>query len=153
MKRDEMLGKAIVIAANAHAGQYDKGGKPYILHCLAVLNLVESDDEEIRCIAVLHDVIEDTKTTYSELSEAGMSERVIKGISILTKMLGQTYDEYKQAVFSSTDAMIVKKADLTHNSDIRRLKGISEKDIARMTKYHQFYLEIVNRLEDAKRLV
>jgi hypothetical protein len=36
--------------------------------------------------------------------------------------------------------------DLRHNSDIRRLKGITEKDVARIAKYHQFYLEIKERL-------
>jgi hypothetical protein len=44
--------------------------------------------------------------------------------------------------------MRVKKADLTHNSDIRRLKGISEKDIERMAKYHRFFLEIQSKLHE-----
>jgi len=48
---------------------------------------------------------------------------------------------------SNPDAMKVKLADLTHNSDIRRLKGVTEKDIARMAKYHAFYLEITAKLE------
>jgi len=41
--------------------------------------------------------------------------------------------------------MLVKKEDLRHNSDIRRLKGITEKDIARMVKYHTFYMEIMQQ--------
>lgn len=68
LKKGEMLSKMLVIATNAHAGQFDKGGKPYILHCLAVMNLLDSSDEELLCIAVGHDVIEDTAITYQELA-------------------------------------------------------------------------------------
>lgn len=146
MKKGELLSKAILIATNAHHGQFDKGGNPYILHPLAVMGLIEDADEELQSIAVLHDVIEDTKVTWQDLKEAGMTDRIIAAVRLLTKMPGQTYEEYKEGVFSNADAMRVKKADLTHNSDIRRLKGISERDIERMAKYHRFYLEIQSRL-------
>lgn len=146
MKRGEMLSAAIHIATNAHHGQFDKGGNPYILHPFAVMGLLEVEDEELQCMALLHDVVEDTNITYNELRDAGMSERVIEGVKILTKQRGQSYEEYKALVFSSRDAMIVKMADLTHNTDIRRLKGVSQKDIERMTKYHVFFLEIKSKL-------
>lgn len=149
MKKGEMLGKMLVIATNAHAGQFDRGGNPYILHPLKVMHYLKSFDEELMCMALGHDVIEDTSVTYKDLREAGMSERVIVGIRALTKQPGQTYDEYKEGVFANEDAMRVKLADLRHNTDIRRLKGVSEKDIARMAKYHQFFMEIKARLEKA----
>jgi GTP diphosphokinase / guanosine-3',5'-bis(diphosphate) 3'-diphosphatase len=148
MKKGELLSKAIHLATNAHHGQFDKGGNPYILHVFAVMNLLENPDEELQCIALLHDVIEDTKTTFSELREAGFTERVIAAVNLLTKHRGQSYEEYQAGVFSNIDAMKVKRADLTHNSDIRRLKGISEKDIERMAKYHRFYLEIQSKLQE-----
>ena len=141
------LSNMLILMTNAHEGQFDKGGSPYQLHPLKVMHYTKSDDEEIQCIALGHDVIEDTTTTFQNLREAGMSERVIAGIKALTKMPGQTYDEYKQVVFANRDAMIVKMADLRHNTDIRRLKGITEKDIARMTKYHTFFMELKARLE------
>lgn len=150
MKRGEMLGKMLVLMANGHAGQFDKAGKPYTLHPLAVMAILASDDEELQCVALGHDLIEDTKLTYQDLREAGMTERVIDGIRRLTKQPGQTLDEYKAIIFESRDAMLVKKADLTHNSDIRRLKGITEKDIERMAKYHLFYIQITQRLEEVK---
>jgi (p)ppGpp synthase/HD superfamily hydrolase len=146
MKKGEMLGAMLVLVTNAHAGQFDRGGKPYILHPLAVMHKLRTDDEELMCIALGHDVIEDTKTTYVDLRAAGMTERVITGIRALTKVPGETYDEYKERVFANPDAMKVKLKDLMHNTDIRRLKGVSEKDIARMAKYHQFYMEILARL-------
>ena len=148
MKKGEMLGKMLVIATNAHGGQFDRGGNPYILHPLKVMHYLKTDDEELMCIALGHDVIEDTDVTYQDLMDAGMSNRVIDGIKSLTKMPGQTYAEYKQAVFANNDAMIVKSADLRHNTDIRRLKGVTEKDIERTAKYHTFYLEIQSKLSN-----
>ena len=141
-----MLGTMLVIATNAHSGAFDRGGAPYILHPLKVIHYLKSDDEDLMCMALGHDVIEDTSVTYKDLRDAGISERVISGIRALTKVPGQTYDEYKESVFASEDAMRVKMADLRHNTDIRRLKGVSEKDIARMAKYHQFFMEIKARL-------
>ena len=150
MKKGEMLGKMLVIATNAHAGQFDRGGKPYILHPLKVMHYLKTDDEDLMCIALGHDVIEDTDVTYKDLRDAGMSERVIEGIRGMTKLPGQTYEEYKQQVFSNRDSMLVKTSDLRHNTDIRRLKGVTEKDFARMAKYHQFYLEIQAKLNESK---
>jgi len=146
MRKGEMLDKMLVICTNAHHGQYDKGGRPYILHPLRVMSFLKTDDEELQCIALGHDVIEDTKVTYAELREAGISQRVQDGIRAMTKQPGQTLEEYKEQIFASVDAMAVKMCDLRHNSDIRRLKGVTEKDIARMAKYHQFYLEIAAKL-------
>lgn len=148
MKKGEMLSQAIHIATTAHHGQFDKGGVSYILHPLKVLHYLKTDDEELQCIAMLHDVIEDTKVTYCDLIEIGISIRVVAAIRCLTKQPGQTLDEYKSAVFSNKDAMLVKLCDLRHNSDIRRLKGVTEKDLDRMAKYHRFYLEIQSRLTE-----
>ena len=152
MTKGIMLAKALHLATNAHDGQFDKGGNPYILHPLKVMHYLKSDDEELQCMALLHDVVEDTDTSWQVLRNIGMSERVVQGIRALTKMPGQTYDEYKEVVFGNIDAMKVKRADLRHNTDIRRLKGIREKDIARMTKYHTFYLEIQARLDALERI-
>jgi (p)ppGpp synthase/HD superfamily hydrolase len=146
MRKGEMLDRMLVIATNAHAGQFDRGGAPYILHPLRVMSFLKVNDEELQCIALGHDVIEDTDVTYKDLRDSGISERVIDGIRALTKVPGETLDEYKARVFASPDAMQVKLCDLRHNTDIRRLKGVTEKDIARMAKYHTFYLEIQARL-------
>lgn len=146
-----MLSQMLHIVTNAHHGQFDRGGQPYVLHVLKVMHYLKSDDEELQCIALGHDVIEDTDVTYQELREAGFTDRVIEGIRLLTKLPGQTLDEYKAGVFSNIDAMRVKLCDLRHNSDIRRLKGVTEKDISRMVKYHNFYLEIKTKLKELEK--
>ena len=147
MRKGELLGNVLVLATNAHAGQFDKGGTPYILHPLKVMHYLKTDDEELQCIALLHDVIEDTKTTWEDLRAIGCTKRVIDAVICLTKMPGQTYDEYKQDVFANKDAMRVKLCDLRHNTDIRRLKGITDKDADRMMKYNRFYLELQAELK------
>jgi (p)ppGpp synthase/HD superfamily hydrolase len=136
----------LIIATQRHDGQFDKGGAPYILHPLKVMHYLRSDDPELQCIALGHDLIEDTFKDQRDgegyLRSRGFSERVIDGILALTKREGQTLEQYKAQVMANKDAIKVKMADLRHNSDIRRLKGVTAKDFDRMAKYHQFYLEL-----------
>lgn len=138
----QMLSRMISLATERHAGQFDKGGRPYILHPLTVMHRLRTDDEELQCIAVGHDLLEDTRTTLGELV-AMFNDRVALGIVALTKRHRESPDEYRARVKSNPDAVRVKIEDLRHNSDIRRLKGVTAKDIARMVRYHEFYLELV----------
>ncbi len=147
MKKGEMIDKMIRLAVKGHAGQFDKGGNPYILHVLKVMDNLHSDDEELQCIAIGHDLIEDTRVTAKEMLRQGMSPRVVTAIEMLTKRKGQTDEEYLGLILSSIDCMRVKKADLQHNSDIRRLKGVRPKDITRIIKYHDMWLKIDAKLK------
>lgn len=142
------LADMLQLCCSAHSNQFDKGGNPYALHPIAVMHMLNTDDEELQCIALGHDLIEDTFVTEELLRASRYSERVISGILALTKIKGQTYEEYKEAVFSNKDAMRVKMCDLRHNSDFTRLKGVTEKDFARMTKYMIFYNEIKERIQN-----
>lgn len=136
------LGLMIYLASKHHLGQFDKQGKPYILHCLEVMRLLEPYGEEVQCMGVGHDLLEDTDLVEEDLVKYGFSERIIAGIKSVTKVDGESYDLYKAKVKANADGIRVKIADLTHNSQITRLKGITDKDFARMKKYHQFYLEL-----------
>lgn len=141
INQKQKLADMIALSAEKHQNQFDKSGEPYFLHVMTVMNTVESSDDEIRQIAVGHDLLEDTNITESIL-RAHFSGRVVDGIISLTKVNGESYDEYKKKVMANPDAVIVKMADLMHNSDLRRLKGTTEKDFARMNKYMQFYTEL-----------
>jgi guanosine-3',5'-bis(diphosphate) 3'-pyrophosphohydrolase len=112
-----------------------------------VLYGVRLHDEEIQCIAVGHDLFEDTDVTVEDLIKVGTTNRIVKGILALTKQNGESYNTYRKKVLANKDAMIVKMSDLKHNSDITRLKGITEKDIKRMAKYMAFYTEIQMELD------
>ena len=142
MTPSSILARAIALAAQAHQDQTDKAGRPYILHTLKVMHYLRSDDDELMSIAVLHDIIEDTNVTYDDLRNAGMSQRIIVGVAAMTKQRGQTPAEYLDQVLANPDAVRVKMADLRHNSDIRRLKGVTQKDIERIEKYNRMYEEL-----------
>lgn len=143
MKRGEQLNKMLVLTTTEFSGIFDKGGAPYILHCLKVMYYLKTEDEELQCIGLGHDLIEDRKNiTYALLAEMGFSERVIAGIRAMTKLPGQTPEEYLEQVKANPDAIRVKLCDLRHNSDIRRLKGVTAKDVARIEKYHKMYMEL-----------
>ena len=68
----DLLEKAIGIAVEAHRGQTDRYGAPYILHPLRVMARVETTTERI--IAILHDVVEDTDWTFADLKREGFPQ-------------------------------------------------------------------------------
>jgi GTP diphosphokinase / guanosine-3',5'-bis(diphosphate) 3'-diphosphatase len=139
-----MLDSMLILATTAHAGTFDKGGKPYILHPITVMHKLRSNDEELLCIALGHDLLEDTYVTIETLKESGMSNRVISGILAMTKVDGESYEDYKAKVKGNSDAVRVKMEDLRHNSDLRRLKDVRPKDIERMANYMAFYKELTS---------
>lgn len=147
MQKGSQLNMMLVLATNSHNGQFDKGGNPYILHPLKVMYYLKTDDEELQCIALGHDIVEDCGVTYEQLRQMGFTERIINGIRALTKVPGETHEEYMQRILDNIDACRVKLCDLRHNSDIRRLKGITEKDIRRIEKYQKMYMRIKAHLE------
>ena len=143
MKDNKIMLEAMIRhCAVAFEGKFDRAGEPYVLHLLKVMHYLRSEDEELRCIAIGHDLFEDTKSTMNDLVRLGISQRVILGILHLTKMPGENYETYKEKVKSNPDAVRVKLADLRHNSDIRRLKGVSPKDIERTQRYMEFHAEL-----------
>ncbi len=148
MNKNEQLSLAIMVSAKAHYGQYDKGGKPYILHPLHLMNQLMYD-KQLATIAILHDVVEDSEITIEALELYGFSPRVLSALILLTHDHGISYDDYINRICTSFDAIRVKRKDLEHNSQITRLKNrASETDIARVKKYQKAFVI----LTDAKRL-
>ena len=129
------LATAISFAANAHLKQTTRDGLPYILHPLHVMSTVDSPLQ--KAIAVLHDVIEDTGFKADHLLAAGIPQKVVDGVEILTKERGQDYFDYIRSIIEdeNLDAMLVKMADLTHNMDLTRLPVVEAKDELRTLKY------------------
>lgn len=138
-----MLDKAISVTAVAFEGKSDKGGTPYIMHCLYVMYRIRDKfeyDIERQCIAVMHDIVEDTDWTLEDLRKAGFSERVIEGVRHLTHDPKVSYKDYIKQIALFEDARQVKMADLRHNSKITRMKGLTKKDIERLEKYHWAFM-------------
>ncbi len=132
-----LLESAINIAVKAHVGAREKNGRPYILHPLRVMLRLRSEDEMI--VAVLHDVLEDTKWTEAMLARRGFSKRLLHALDCVTKRGGESYDDRITRAESDPLARRVKLADLEDNMDIRRLPEITPKDHERLNKYLRVY--------------
>lgn len=128
-----MIDIALAIARKAHAGQVDKAGVDYIQHPLYVASQVKTEQE--KAVALLHDVLEDSDITAADLLAYGLSNEVVTAVQTLTKKKGQSYQDYLEKVKSNNLARVVKLADLKHNSDLSRLKTVSNTDYARVKKY------------------
>lgn len=138
------LEKAIALAAQAHAGQVDKAGEPYILHPLRVMLRLTSP--EARMAAVLHDALEDTDITPERLRQEGFSRDVIEAVLAVTKREGETYEDFVRRAAQHPIGRQVKGADLEDNCDLSRLKNPNPKDLARMDKYKKA-LETLSSLD------
>jgi (p)ppGpp synthase/HD superfamily hydrolase len=134
-----LLGKAIAIASEGFKNKTDKSGKPYILHCIRVMQNLHTQDEELMSIAILHDCVEDKVCTILELASMGFSQRVIIAVGLLTHDQAVPYQEYIKNLSWNYDAVKVKLSDLRDNSNITRLKGLTKSDFDRMEKYHIAY--------------
>lgn len=113
--------KAMEIAYWAHHGQCDKAGVPYIYHPIHLAE--QMNDETTACIALLHDVVEDTPVTFEDLAK-DFPKSVIDALLLLTHAPNTNYFDYIHAICSNANAATVKRADLLHNSDETRLTGI-----------------------------
>lgn len=131
------LERAIALAAEAHAGQTDKAGAPYILHLLRVM--LEQETEDAMMVAVLHDLVEDTDYTFEDLEAQGFPERVVEALRHVTKHDDETYAEFVTRAASHPTARTVKVADLEDNMDVTRLDSIGDEDAARLAKYLRAY--------------
>ncbi|KAB8039559.1 RelA/SpoT family protein [Silvanigrella paludirubra] len=129
------LFKAFRFAHNLHAGQRRKSGEPYIIHPLAVAEILAEFkmDETSLIAAILHDVVEDTHVSVEEVSKE-FGEPVaalVEGLTKLAKVQFRSSQEKmaenfrKMIVAMSRDirVIIVKLADRTHN--MRTLRALN----------------------------
>jgi (p)ppGpp synthase/HD superfamily hydrolase len=129
------LERAIQIAVQAHMGQKDKGGEPYILHPLRVMFKMHTDLERI--VAVLHDVVEDSEWTLDHLRDEGFPDQVLAAVDCLTRRSNEPYEDFIERVQVNALARTVKIADLQDNLDASRLPELTDKDIERIRKYQK----------------
>ena len=125
--------KALKLCFEAHKNQTDKSGLPYVFH---PFHLAEQMDDEISTVcALLHDVVEDTETTFSDLLNMGFPQEVIDVLTLLTREQDVPYMDYVRKISTNPTTKKVKIADLMHNSDTTRLDNIDEWAVKRNLKY------------------
>ena len=134
---NELLDIALDIATKAHKGQFDKAGAPYIFHPIRVANRCLTDEEKI--VALLHDVIEDSNITSSDLLSYGFPRTIVEAILSVTRNEDESYEDFVKRARLNPIGRQVKIHDLEDNLDITRLAQVTENDIARLNKYISAY--------------
>ncbi len=127
------LETAIGIAVQAHRGQRDRAGAPYILHPLRMMFRVQTEAE--RMTAVLHDVVEDTDWTLQALREHGFPDEVVDAVDHLTPRERESYDDFVTRAAAHPVARRVKLVDLEDNMDVRRTGTLDQDDVERLGRY------------------
>lgn len=138
---NQLLSRAIAIAAIAHQNQRDKADAPYILHPLRLMLRGQTPLEQI--VAVLHDVVEDSEWTLPQLAAEGFPPTVIAALDCLTRRPQERYDEFIDRVLTNPLATKVKRFDLEDNMALTRLATLTPKDMERLQRYHQAYQRIL----------
>ncbi|QBF27432.1 HD domain-containing protein [Pseudomonas tructae] len=129
------LERAIAVAARAHEGQHDKGGAAYILHPLRVMLRVSTPEQRI--VAVLHDVLEDSPLTLSDLAREGFALKILAAVLALSRRDDESYQDFVVRLGHDPLARVVKLADLADNSDLSRIAIPGPADLARLARYQQ----------------
>lgn len=125
--------KAMKLCFQAHKDQTDKSGLPYVHHPFHLAEQME--DELTTVVALLHDVVEDSEYTLSDLREMGFPSEAVEAIALMTHAEGIPYLDYVAKIKANPIARTVKLADLRHNSDLSRLNHVDAKALARVEKY------------------
>lgn len=129
-----ILSQAIQSATVAHMGQTDKSGEPYILHPLRVM-LAVPDDIDLQCVAVLHDVVEDSAFTLDDIRRE-FGTVIADGVDGMTKRDGEHYTAFIERAMTNPLSNIVKRYDILDNMKPNRLNKLDEATRERiMIKY------------------
>ena len=131
---------AYAIALVAHKGQVDKVGVDYINHPLTVSNNCTGNDEKI--VALLHDVLEDTKVTKEDLL-LFFDPYIVEAVCLLTHNPNDSYMDYLAKIKANPIAKAVKLADLKHNMDLTRFPNPTQRDIERVEQKYKPALEFL----------
>ena len=135
------LERALEIAAEAHRGQLDKAGEPYLLHPIRVMLRVEGEAE--RLVALLHDVVEDSPDwTLDRLRAEGFAGPIVEAVDRLTKRAGEPYESLIERAAGDAIARRVKLADLEDNMSLTRIIDPGARDRKRIERYRRAHLRL-----------
>ncbi|MFA6866137.1 MAG: bifunctional (p)ppGpp synthetase/guanosine-3',5'-bis(diphosphate) 3'-pyrophosphohydrolase [Clostridia bacterium] len=149
---------AVEFAEKAHFGQKRNSGEDYIIHPLAVANILIDLNMDVEAIiaALLHDVIEDTQVTEEEIkSKFGASIlQLVEGVTKLTRLPVTATEEETQcenirnmflAMSKDIRVLFVKLADRLHN--MRTLEFVpDDKKIKKSRETIDIYAPLAGRL-------
>lgn len=142
----DLTEKAMRLAYQAHEGQVDKAGLPYIFHPYHLAEQMTTETEV--CVALLHDVVEDSAITIQDIA-AMFTPEITEAVQLLTHTPEVAYLDYIRALSTHPIARTVKLADLAHNSDESRLREALIKEPELVEKRRLRYLQAYALLKEA----
>ncbi|AWG63405.1 HD domain-containing protein [Mycobacteroides abscessus subsp. abscessus] len=129
------------IAREAHHGQIDKAGQPYIGHVGRVAATVAPAEPTYIAAAWLHDVVEDTGSTLESLVAEGFPSEVVEAVGLLTRRDEAPDEVYYERIAANPVALVVKIADISDNTNPDRLDRLDQETRARLIgKYRKALL-------------
>ena len=153
----QRLFDAFSFADEAHTGQLRKSGEPYIIHPLAVAEIVaelELDTDSI-IAALLHDVIEDTGATHEDIAKrfGEPVAQLVEGVTKLTKMQYTTKEEEQMenlrkmfmAMAKDIRVILIKICDRLHNMRTMEYQS-AKKQREKALETMEIYAPIAHRL-------
>lgn len=135
------LERALEIALDAHAGQIDQGGAPYVTHPIRMMASIP--DGEAQIVALLHDVVEKSDWTLAGLADEGFSDAVLSGVEALTRRAGESEGDFVERAKSDALARIVKRADL--QDKIARVEAFAAPDAGEKLSRYRWSLAELER--------
>lgn len=139
--KEQHLVAAMKLCADAHQGQVDKAGSPYILHPLRVAAAGKDLNQVV--LGLLHDVVEDTAYTLSDIIERGFPNIIVQALKAISKEKSETHEDYLYRVAQNELATTVKLYDLNDNSDPIRLSLLEKGQSERLIKKYEDAREIL----------
>ena len=122
------------LATKAHEGQTDKAGLPYITHPERVASRLSTPDAQV--VGWLHDTVEDTPLTLSDISEK-FGPETAAAVDAISRRDGEKWSDYIDRVAANPMARQVKISDLVDNSNLTRIPHVTLKDVKRQAKYNK----------------
>ena len=143
----KLIDNCIIFSTYKHAEQLDKLGSPYIYHPLRVMLDESLTTETQKCVAICHDLLEDTTTTIEELHKIGMPDDMITVIVALTHLENEPNTTYWQRILDepSGDARLVKIADIKDNLSESRMSQLPEEVQTRLKEKYNRALQYLDQ--------
>lgn len=145
---DDLLERAIRLAAKVHKGQVDRFNKPYVLHVMRVM--MRGHDKEEQVLGAIHDVLERSTLTVEDLAKKDFPPRILTALQHISRVPEEDYEQYIDRVMEDPLAIRVKLHDLADKMDLLHVDTLSHADLKRYNKQLAAYHRMKKVVEEAR---
>lgn len=136
-----LIQEAEHLARTVHEGQLDRQGQPYIGHPERVAAQCAAHPAA-HCVAWLHDVVEKTTTTLTDLALT-YPATIVDAVDAISRRPGESLESYCERISVNPLAQFVKFADLRDNSDEHRLAALPQEVRSRLRRQYALTYQLI----------